>query len=153
MKARVQFHRRKRLEWKLNTSNPSTADRKCQDTSNSWTVYDDLLEELEESFEAPGRHYDPSVLVEPSLSYNGTCHTSNGGMSVTIEKYLNQRFLNFLEEPQTGVCYRYLPASPTKLCAEISTMTDPEDKDDDDSARRRKANCLPLCRCMPKKVG
>ncbi|TPP62672.1 hypothetical protein FGIG_03742 [Fasciola gigantica] len=151
MKARVQYHRRKRLEWKLHSSNLSTAEHKCQETSNSWTVYDDLLEEIEESIDTSGRRCDPALTVETAFPLNGPYHTSNGGISATIENYLNQRFLNFSEEPQAGLCYRYLPPSPTKTCTEISTMTEPEEKEDDDSARRRKAQCLPLCRCMPKK--
>ncbi|KAA0187354.1 hypothetical protein FBUS_08032 [Fasciolopsis buskii] len=151
MKARVQLHRRKRLEWKFNSSNPSTVEHKCPETSNSWTVYDDLLEEIEENLDASGRRCDPQQMADSDPPCNGTYQAYNDGISTAIENYLNQRFLNFPEESKAGFCYQYLPLSPTKMCAEMSTMTDPEEQEEDDSACRRKAHCLPLCRCMPKK--
>ncbi|KAF5397642.1 hypothetical protein PHET_08889 [Paragonimus heterotremus] len=151
VQAKVQYHRRKRLEWKLQSSQASsTNDRKPTETASSWTVYDDLLEEIEESLAATNRTRERSGLGDPSESFNALSYPEPREMTKLIENYLNQKFLNFTHRSTD----RYPCATErTKLCSEIATMTEIEDKnEDEESHNTRKPSCLLLCRCMSKKT-
>ncbi|KAF6776520.1 hypothetical protein AHF37_03487 [Paragonimus kellicotti] len=151
VQAKVQYHRRKRLEWKLQSSQASsTNDRKPTETGSSWTVYDDLLEEIEDSLAATNRIRERSGFGDPSESFNALSYPEPKEMTKLIENYLNQKFLNFTHRSTD----RYPCATErTKSCSEIATMTEIEDKnEDEESHNTRKPGCLLLCRCMSKKT-
>ncbi|CAH8503105.1 unnamed protein product [Dicrocoelium dendriticum] len=150
VKARVQYHRRKRLEWRLQNSQPLSPDSKLRDSVNSWTVYDDLLEELEDSLETAARWREQSGQVDASDSVNGLGFSHPNELYQIIESYLQQKLRDF--EYQSQLCQQNNPTIPVKAYSEIATMTEVEGKEEEDeSAYAMRAHCLPTCQCVPKR--
>ncbi|KER26833.1 hypothetical protein T265_13918, partial [Opisthorchis viverrini] len=154
VKAEVHVHRRKKLEWKLQpNSEPLTSEPRPRGSRNSWTVYDDLLEDLEDSLcpVESHTHDRSSTGLDPSESFNGLDLPASKRMYEIIEDYLQRKFLNFSGRLDRDTDY----TRSTKICAEIATMTDAEERDDDEEESwfaNRRSQCLPMCRCVPKRT-
>ncbi|TGZ74039.1 hypothetical protein CRM22_001166 [Opisthorchis felineus] len=154
VKAEVHVHRRKKLEWKLQpTSEPLTSEPRWRGSRNSWTVYDDLLEDLEDSLcpVESHTHDQSSTGLDPSESFNGLDLPASKRMCEIIEDYLQRKFLNFSGRLDRDTDY----PNSTKICSEIATMTDAEEKDDEEDESwfaNRRSQCLPVCRCVPKRT-
>ncbi|CAL8102943.1 unnamed protein product [Calicophoron daubneyi] len=148
-RAKIQYHKRKRLEWKLQYNQPLSEERKTTEGGNSWTVYDDLLEDLEESIDVSGNRKCPSIPPDQPTIVNRNVQPPGTQMTWDLGSYLNQKFLNFDSQIYSKGYQDYIAQNQPNRNMDASTMTGIEEKDDDESQARGVHNCL--CRCMPRK--